>query len=151
MKHHSKGDFKSHKREGRKERRQKEEEELKLLKERIENYDPKVDEAMQQFSDLPITQNTLRGLKESAFISLTDIQKKAIPIALKGHDLMGTARTGSGKTLAFLIPVIELLIKNDITEYDGLAALIVSPTRELAVQIFEVLAKIGKYNSFSAG
>ncbi|CCG23627.1 Hca4 protein [Candida orthopsilosis Co 90-125] len=152
MKRHSKSASKSNKREGRKERRQKEEGELKQLKERIENYDPKVDEeAMQQFSDLPITQNTLRGLKESAFISLTDIQKKTIPIALKGHDLMGTARTGSGKTLAFLIPVIELLIKNDITEYDGLAALIVSPTRELAVQIFEVLAKIGKYNSFSAG
>ncbi|KAG5418994.1 DBP4 [Candida metapsilosis] len=152
MKSHSKGSSKSNKREGRKERRQKEEEELKQLKERIENYDPQVDEnAMQQFSDLPITQNTLRGLKESAFISLTDIQKKTIPIALKGHGLMGTARTGSGKTLAFLIPVIEILIKNDITEYDGLAALIVSPTRELAVQIFEVLAKIGKYNSFSAG
>ena len=64
---------------------------------------------------------------------------------------MGTARTGSGKTLAFLIPVIESLIRNKITEYDGLAALIVSPTRELAVQIFEVLTKIGKYNTFSAG
>lgn len=151
-KSHAKAGLKAHKREGRKERRQKEEEELKQLKERIENYNPNIDEdAMQQFSDLPITQNTLRGLKESSFISLTDIQKKTIPIALKGHDLMGTARTGSGKTLAFLIPVIEILIKNDITEYDGLAALIVSPTRELAVQIFEVLAKIGKYNSFSAG
>ncbi|CAL1194073.1 unnamed protein product, partial [Candida parapsilosis] len=95
-KSHAKAGLKAHKREGRKERRQKEEEELKQLKERIENYNPNIDEdAMQQFSDLPITQNTLRGLKESSFISLTDIQKKTIPIALKGHDLMGTARTGS--------------------------------------------------------
>ncbi|KAI5955151.1 DBP4 [Candida jiufengensis] len=146
------GNKKGQKVEERKEKRQNEKQELKELQERIQNYDPKVDESnLQQFSDLPITKNTLRGLKESAFVSLTDIQKKTIPIALQGHDLMGTARTGSGKTLAFLIPVIEILIKNDITEFDGLAALIVSPTRELAVQIFEVLAKIGKYNSFSAG
>ncbi|KAI5965718.1 DBP4 [Candida pseudojiufengensis] len=138
--------------EGRKEKRLNEEEELKHLRARIEAYDPKVDEAnLQQFSDLPITKNTLRGLKDSAFVSLTDIQRKTIPIALQGYDLMGTARTGSGKTLAFLIPVVETLLKNDITEFDGLAALIVSPTRELAVQIFEVLTKIGKYNSFSAG
>ncbi|KAF6066400.1 DEAD/DEAH box helicase family protein [Candida albicans] len=132
--------------------RLKEEEELAKLQERINNYDPKTDEAsVSQFSDLPITENTLKGLKEATFVSLTDIQKKTIPIALKGEDLMGTARTGSGKTLAFLIPVIESLIRNKITEYDGLAALIVSPTRELAVQIFEVLTKIGKYNTFSAG
>ncbi|WLF80140.1 ATP-dependent RNA helicase dbp4 [Lodderomyces elongisporus] len=136
----------------RKEKRQSEKEEMDSLRQRIEEYNPEVDEAsIKHFSDLPITQNTLRGLKECSFVSLTDIQKKSIPVALKGEDLMGTARTGSGKTLAFLIPVIEILLRNDITEYDGLAALIVSPTRELAVQIFEVLAKIGKYNSFSAG
>ncbi|KAI3402749.2 DBP4 [Candida oxycetoniae] len=140
------------KHEGRKEKRRNEEEEQKILKERVEKYCPDTDEnSLNQFKDLPITQNTLRGLNESSFVSLTDIQKKTIPIALKGEDLMGTARTGSGKTLAFLIPVIEILHRNDITEFDGLAALIVSPTRELAVQIFEVLAKIGKYNSFSAG
>ncbi|KAL6450321.1 DBP4 ATP-dependent RNA helicase DBP4 [Candida maltosa Xu316] len=136
----------------RKSNRVKEEEELAKLQERINAYDPKTDESsISQFSDLPITQNTLKGLKESTFVSLTDIQKKTIPIALKGEDLLGTARTGSGKTLAFLVPVIESLIRNKITDYDGLAALIVSPTRELAVQIFEVLTKIGKYNSFSAG
>ncbi|CAK9440979.1 uncharacterized protein LODBEIA_P48480 [Lodderomyces beijingensis] len=134
------------------EKRKAEEEEQKRLRERVEQYDPAVDEAsLAQFSDLPITQNTLKGLKDSAFVSLTEIQKKSIPVALKGEDLMGTARTGSGKTLAFLVPVIEILLRNDITEFDGLAALIVSPTRELAVQIFEVLVKIGKYNSFSAG
>ncbi|EGW35102.1 uncharacterized protein SPAPADRAFT_69435 [Spathaspora passalidarum NRRL Y-27907] len=136
----------------RKESRQKQQQELDKLQERINNYDPKVDESsISQFSDLPITQNTLQGLKEANFVSLTDIQRKTIPIALKGEDVMGTARTGSGKTLAFLVPTIESLIRNKITEFDGLAALIVSPTRELAVQIFEVLTKIGKYNQFSAG
>lgn len=136
----------------RKQSRAKEEEELRKLQERIDEYDPKLHESqMSQFSDLPISQQTLQGLKDASFVSMTDIQKKTIPIALKGEDVMGTARTGSGKTLAFLVPTIEALIRNKITEYDGLAALIVSPTRELAVQIFEVLTKIGKYNTFSAG
>ena len=143
---------KNKKGQSRSQAREKEEAELLKLQERIDQYDPAVDEkSISQFSDLPITQETLRGLNESSFMSLTDIQKKTIPIALKGEDLMGTARTGSGKTLAFLIPVVESLIRNKITEHDGLAALIVSPTRELAVQTFEVLTKIGKYNTFSAG
>ncbi|CAG85100.2 DEHA2B03322p [Debaryomyces hansenii CBS767] len=136
----------------RKSHREKEEETLAKLQERIDAYDPVVDEkSISQFSDLPISEETARGLKEASFASLTDIQKKTIPISLKGEDVMGTAKTGSGKTLAFLIPTIESLIRNKITEYDGLAALIISPTRELAVQIFEVLVKIGKHNNFSAG
>lgn len=122
------------------------------LQKRIDEYDPKTDEgSISQFKHLPISNETYKGLLENNFVSLTDIQKKAIPVALKSQDVMGTARTGSGKTLAFLVPVIEKLIRENITEYDGLAALIVSPTRELAVQIFEVLAKIGRHNSFSAG
>ncbi|CUM52095.1 unnamed protein product [Debaryomyces tyrocola] len=136
----------------RKSHREKEEETLAKLQERIDAYDPVVDEKLiSQFSDLPISEETAKGLKEASFVSLTDIQKKTIPVSLKGEDVMGTAKTGSGKTLAFLIPTIESLIRNKITEYDGLAALIVSPTRELAVQIFEVLVKIGKHNNFSAG
>lgn len=129
-----------------------EEEELRDLEQRIELFDPAVDGAtVSDFSDLPISKATLQGLKEANFVTMTDIQKKTICVSLKGEDVMGTAKTGSGKTLAFLVPVIEALIRAQITEYDGLAALVISPTRELAVQIFEVLLKIGKYNSFSAG
>lgn len=136
----------------RKTKRTTEEEEINRLKTRIEEFDPNVDgKNLLQFADLPISEATLRGLKEANFIEMTDIQKKTICLSLKGGDIMGTAKTGSGKTLAFLVPVIEAMIRNKITEFDGLAALIISPTRELAVQIFEVLTKIGKYNSFSAG
>lgn len=142
---------KKNKRLDRKARRQTEEEELALLKKRIEEFQPEDSKETSQFQDYPITDATLRGLREANFVSMTDIQKKTILPALKGEDIIGTAKTGSGKTLAFLIPVIECLIHNNVTEYDGLAALIVSPTRELAVQIFEVLTKIGKYNAFSAG
>lgn len=72
-------------------------------------------------------------------------------MALKGHDILGAAKTGSGKTLAFLVPVLENLYRQRWTELDGLGALIISPTRELAIQIFEVLRKIGRYHTFSAG
>lgn len=136
----------------RKSKRKSEDEELETLKTRIQEFDPASDtKLVSNFTDLPISEDTLRGIKEANFVTMTDIQKRTIPVALKGEDVMGTAKTGSGKTLAFLIPVIESLVHNMITEYDGLAALIISPTRELAVQIFEVLTKIGKYNSFSAG
>jgi ATP-dependent RNA helicase DDX10/DBP4 len=70
---------------------------------------------------------------------------------LRGIDILGAAKTGSGKTLAFLIPVLENLYRKRWTEYDGVGALILSPTRELAIQIFEVLRKIGRNHTFSAG
>ena len=99
---------------------------------------------------MPLSQTTSSGLEASHFKSLTDIQSKAIPLALKGRDILGAARTGSGKTLAFLVPVLEKLYRAKWTEFDGLGALIISPTRELAIQIFEVLRKIGRYHTFSA-
>lgn len=79
------------------------------------------------------------------------MQARAIPLSLKGNDLLAAAKTGSGKTLAFLVPVLERLYHARWTNYDGLGALIISPTRELAVQIFDVLRKIGRYHEFSAG
>lgn len=134
----------------RKHLREKEDGYIKELETRIEEYDPKTSRAT-TFDDLPISGNTLKGLKESAFIKMTEIQKNSIPVSLKGHDLLGAAKTGSGKTLAFLIPVIEKLYREKWTEYDGLGALIISPTRELAMQTYEVLVKIGRHTSFSAG
>jgi ATP-dependent RNA helicase DDX10/DBP4 len=82
---------------------------------------------------------------------LTDIQRMAIPLALCGRDILGAARTGSGKTLAFLVPMLEILYRQKWSQYDGLGALIISPTRELAMQIFEVLRKCGSQHQFSAG
>jgi len=70
---------------------------------------------VQLFSELPLSQQTQQGtvllellktgLKEAHFTTLTDIQRKALPLALKGKDILGAAKTGSGKTLAFIIPV----------------------------------------------
>jgi ATP-dependent RNA helicase DDX10/DBP4 len=90
-------------------------------------------------------------LQSAYFHTLTPIQAKSLPYSLKKQDVLGAARTGSGKTLAFLVPVLEQLYRNKWGPNDGLGALVISPTRELAVQIFEVLRKIGHQHSFSAG
>lgn len=93
----------------------------------------------------------MEGLQSAFFHTLTPIQAKSIPYALKRKDILGAARTGSGKTLAFLVPLLETLYRNKWGPADGLGALVISPTRELAVQIFEVLRKIGAKHTFSAG
>jgi ATP-dependent RNA helicase DDX10/DBP4 len=105
----------------------------------------------QDFETLPLSLATALGLKESHFVTMTAIQRDALPLALTGKDVLGAAKTGSGKTLSFLIPALERLYRSKWTALDGLGALILSPTRELALQIFEVLRKIGKHHSFSAG
>ena len=85
------------------------------------------------------------------FWEMTDIQNACIPHALKGRDILGAARTGSGKTLAFLVPLLEKLYRRRYTPADGAGAIVLSPTRELAVQTFQVLRSIGMYHNFSAG
>ncbi|KAI1327168.1 DEAD-domain-containing protein [Xylariaceae sp. FL0255] len=131
-------------------KRKREQEDLTKLQEAIDQYDSKASEST-KFSQLPLSKPTASGLEASHFQVLTDIQNRSIPAALKGHDILGAAKTGSGKTLAFLVPVLEKLYRARWTEYDGLGALIISPTRELAVQIFDNLRKIGRFHSFSAG
>lgn len=103
------------------------------------------------FEELPISRATKDALKDCKYTRLTAIQRAALPHALCGRDVLGAAKTGSGKTLAFLIPVIESLYRKKWGHLDGLGALIISPTRELALQIFEELRKVGKLHEFSAG
>ncbi|XP_075226669.1 putative ATP-dependent RNA helicase DDX10 [Lycorma delicatula] len=104
-----------------------------------------------KFSDLPLSFKTQKGLRENGFTDPTEIQKESIGYALQGCDILGAAKTGSGKTLAFVIPVLEKLFCTKWTRLDGTGALIITPTRELAYQIFETLRKVGFYHDFSAG
>ncbi|KAM9319833.1 putative ATP-dependent RNA helicase DDX10 [Gastrophryne carolinensis] len=104
-----------------------------------------------RFSDFPLSKKTLRGLVEGQYRMPTEIQKQTIGLALQGKDILGAAKTGSGKTLAFLIPALECLYRQQWTADDGLGILIISPTRELAYQTFEVLRKVGHNHEFSAG
>lgn len=107
-------------------------------------------DAIKKFSDFPLSKNTLLGLKNGKYFQPTEIQRQAIAAALRGADVLGAAKTGSGKTLAFLVPVLESLWRSQWSQFDGLGALILSPTRELALQIYEVLCKIGSRQDFSA-
>jgi ATP-dependent RNA helicase DDX10/DBP4 len=132
-------------------KRKRDEEDLEALSKRVAELDPKPSTPPAVFVDLPLSKPTQSGLKESQFTKLTTIQASGIPPALKGADILGAAKTGSGKTLGFLVPTLENLYRKRWTEYDGLGALILSPTRELAIQIFEVLRKVGRYHTFSAG
>ncbi|EFC50712.1 dead box RNA helicase [Naegleria gruberi] len=104
-----------------------------------------------KFLELPISQYSKDALKKAGFVTMKDIQKASILHALGGRDILGAARTGSGKTLAFVLPVLELLYRKRWGKLDGLGALILSPNRELAQQIFEVLKLCGRYHHFSAG
>ena len=131
-------------------KRKRDVEDLEALEIRVQQLKQK-DVAFDHFDTLPLSRPTALGLSASHFKDLTDIQRSAIPAALYGADILGAAKTGSGKTLAFLVPVLENLYRRRWTEHDGLGALIISPTRELAIQIFEVLRKVGRYHTFSAG
>ncbi|CAF9917670.1 ATP-dependent RNA helicase dbp4 [Imshaugia aleurites] len=131
-------------------KRKRDDEDLDGLNQRVQGINVKGNE-YETFASMPLSQPTASGLEASHYKTLTDIQKQAVPHALKGSDILGAAKTGSGKTLAFLVPVLENLYRRRWTELDGLGALILSPTRELAIQIFEVLRKIGRYHTFSAG
>jgi ATP-dependent RNA helicase RhlE len=89
---------------------------------------------MTTFSELPLSSALNQKLAAGQFINLTPIQQRAIPPALEGRDVIGTAETGTGKTLAFLIPVIETLNREPAGHT---VALVLLPTRELAMQVHE--------------
>lgn len=103
------------------------------------------------FRELELSKPTLKGLKHSSFTEMSEIQKLSLPYTLDGKDVLAAAKTGSGKTLAFLIPLLETLQKQSWNQMDGLGALVISPTRELAMQTFQVLRKVGAFHTFSAG
>ena len=87
---------------------------------------------MQSFSELQISSYTQDRLLSAGFLTPTPVQAAAIPYALGGRDVLATAQTGTGKTLAFLIPIIEQLLQERVP---GVTALVVVPTRELAMQV----------------
>src|ERR1700739_1484423 len=89
---------------------------------------------MTTFSELPLSPALQRKLAAAQFTNLTPIQERAIPPALEGRDVIGTAQTGTGTTLAFLIPLIETLNQEPAHRP---SALVLLPTRELAMQVHE--------------
>jgi len=99
------------------------------------------------FQDLNIIEPILRALKTEGYTTPTPIQEQAIPILLQQKDLLGCAQTGTGKTAAFAIPILQLLYQDRLQhkEQKTIKALILTPTRELAIQIDESFAAYGKH------
>ncbi len=89
------------------------------------------------FTELGINDHNVNELRKNKIVKPTPVQQKAIPLILKGQNIMAQARTGSGKTLAFVLPIIESL------NYTRNEAIILVPTRELAMQIYEVIRDLG--------
>ncbi len=94
------------------------------------------------FASMPLTDVTQASLRNMGYEKMTKIQSKSIPALLAGKDLIGAAQTGSGKTLAFLVPIVELLRKAKFHTRNGTGSIILSPTRELAMQIYGVCKEL---------
>ncbi|KAJ2389055.1 ATP-dependent RNA helicase [Coemansia sp. RSA 2559] len=103
------------------------------------------------FDELPLTEQTQNAIKEMGFTKMTEVQARTIPPLLAGRDVLGAAKTGSGKTLSFLIPAIELLSKLKFKPRNGTGVIIITPTRELALQIFGVARDLLRYHSQTFG
>ena len=97
-----------------------------------------------KFQTLHITEPILKAVKEQGYVDPTPIQEQAIPYALQGRDILGWAQTGTGKTAAFSIPTIQMLKKH---YKQSIRSLIVTPTRELAIQIQENITAYAQYTT----
>ncbi|KAI9503891.1 ATP-dependent RNA helicase [Coemansia sp. RSA 1358] len=103
------------------------------------------------FDALPLTEQTQKAIQEMGFTKMTEVQARTIPPLLAGRDVLGAAKTGSGKTLSFLIPAVELLSRLKFKPRNGTGVIVISPTRELALQIFGVARDLLRYHSQTFG
>jgi ATP-dependent RNA helicase RhlE len=104
---------------------------------------------MNQFSEFSLSHPIPQNLARNSFIQPTPVQAQAIPAGLTGADVVATAQTGTGKTLAFLVPIMERLLKSQAANRGGasrIQALVLSPTRELAIQIADTFTKLAVHS-----
>ncbi|MEA2313112.1 MAG: ATP-dependent helicase DeaD, partial [Solirubrobacteraceae bacterium] len=94
---------------------------------------------MTTFQELGLSESTLQALKDVGYESPSPIQEQAIPELLRGHDVIGQAQTGTGKTAAFGLPMIEFVDPDD----PDVQALVLTPTRELCIQVTQALRAYG--------
>ncbi|MEI7595453.1 MAG: DEAD/DEAH box helicase [Bacteroidota bacterium] len=103
------------------------------------------------FQSLNIIEPILKSLEKEGYKTPTPIQKESIPIVLRGNDLLGCAQTGTGKTAAFTIPILQLLsIEKTFDKKRKIRSLIVTPTRELAIQINESIKAYGRFTGITS-
>ena len=102
---------------------------------------------MKNFTDLGLSQPVLRALADCGYTEPTPIQEQAIPIVLKGADLMARAQTGTGKTAAFALPILQRLGEQPRRTT---RALVLTPTRELAAQIDEHIRELARHTNLTS-
>ncbi|CCU77138.1 Putative ATP-dependent RNA helicase [Blumeria hordei DH14] len=112
---------------------------------------PNSDAQAQKFSQLNLSDKTMKAIADMNFDDMTEIQQRGIPPLLAGRDVLGAAKTGSGKTLSFLIPAVEMLYSLRFKPRNGTGVIVVSPTRELALQIFGVARELMAHHSQTYG
>ncbi|KAF2170276.1 hypothetical protein M409DRAFT_64594 [Zasmidium cellare ATCC 36951] len=105
----------------------------------------------QKFTELNLSERTMKAIQDMPFDTMTEIQRRGIPPLLAGRDVLGAAKTGSGKTLAFLIPAVEMLHSLRFKPRNGTGVIVVSPTRELALQIFGVARELMVHHTQTFG
>ena len=103
------------------------------------------------FDSITLSKPTMAGITELGYAKMTEVQARTIPPLLAGRDVLGAARTGSGKTLAFLIPSVELLYHAKFMPRNGTGVMVLTPTRELALQIYNVAQQLMKKHSQTHG
>ena len=97
------------------------------------------------FNNLQLIEPVLKALRHEGYTNPTPVQEKSIPVILQKRDLLGCAQTGTGKTAAFVLPILQLLSQEKQQQRQNVKALILTPTRELAIQIGESIAAYGKF------
>ena len=105
------------------------------------------------FASLDLVPSVAQGIRDAGFVRATPVQAMTLPIALTGKDVAGQAQTGTGKTAAFLVALFQRLLTNPLPgrSATGIRALILAPTRELAVQIFNDAEVLGKHTGLKIG
>lgn len=146
----SEANFKNYKKQTKILKRKTEKSEIGLLNkklklhEKAENLSEYLNkfQNVNHFHELPISQNMTKALSVCKFQKPTIIQKRSLPITLRGDNLIAAAKTGSGKTLSFVVPILEDLYREEYSEMETVAALVLAPTRELAQQIQLVFKRL---------
>jgi superfamily II DNA/RNA helicase len=103
------------------------------------------------FKELKLDPRLLEAIEKSGFTEPTDIQRKAIPVVLSGADLMASAQTGTGKTAAFVLPALQHLLRRSKKSGIGPRVLVLTPTRELAMQIAQNIRQFSRFSKISTG
>ena len=103
-----------------------------------------------KFHSIGLNSKILKAISEKGYIEPSPIQEKSIPPILKGKDLLASAQTGTGKTAGFTLPMLNILSERPFEKHRKIKALILTPTRELAAQIYENVKEYSKYTSIKS-